>query len=66
MRACANNVRFGKNEVVLLIECIFPLSYTKFENETWPKQGDALLTEGARISERIRYFSGPFLLGVGP
>ena len=39
----------------LITECIFPYSYTKFETETRPKQGDALLTEGARISERIQY-----------
>ena len=57
MRTCASNVRFKKNEGVLLTECIFTLSYTKFETETRPKQGDALLTEGARISERIWYIA---------
>ena len=38
----------------LQTECDFPSSYTKFETETRPKQGDALLIGGARISERIR------------
>ena len=54
IRACASNVRLKKDGHVLITGCISPLSYTKFETETRPKQGDALITEGARISERIR------------
>ena len=41
--------------VVLQTQCDFPLGYTKFGIETRPKQGDALQTEGARMSERIGY-----------
>ena len=36
----------------LQTECDFPQSYTKFEIETGPKQGDGLQTRGARISVR--------------
>ncbi len=46
---------FRKNEHVLITECIFPLSYTKFETETRPKRGDVLISEGARFTERILY-----------
>ncbi len=44
----------GKTGGVLQTECDFLQSYTKFETETRPKQGDALQTGGARITERIR------------
>ena len=50
--ACASNDRLRKMGCVLLTECIFPQSYTKFEIETMAKQGDAPITEGAHISVR--------------
>ena len=54
IRACASNLDLRKMRGVLLTKCIFPWRYTKFESETRPKQGDALLTEGARMTARIR------------
>ena len=44
----------------LLTGSIFPYRYTKFETETRPKQGDALLTGGVRISGSIQYHM-PFM-----
>ena len=35
-------------EGALLTRGIFPQRYTKFETETWPKRGDALVTGGVR------------------
>ncbi len=40
---------------VLITECVFPLSYTKFGSQTRPKQGGALIIRGALMSARIRY-----------
>ena len=63
LQMICSDIRFKKNGGVLLTECIFSQSYTKFETQTRPKQGDVLLTEGARISERIRYNSS--IISVG-
>ena len=53
--SCASNVTFEKNEHVLITECIFPLTYTKFETERSrkKKKGGGVITEGARFSQRI-------------
>ena len=52
---CASNVRFKKNGGALLSECVFPQSYTRFENKRWPEEGDVSQTGGARITESILY-----------
>ena len=38
--------------------CDFPQHYTRFENERWPEEEDALQTGGAGITARIWYTLG--------
>ncbi len=40
---------------VLITECVFPWSYTKFGSQTRPKQRDELIIEGALMTARLRY-----------
>ena len=61
IRAVINNVGFKKNRGRAQTEFDFPQCYTKFEIARMPKQGDALQSGGARISERIWYISATLL-----
>ena len=40
---------------VLITECVFPYSYTKFGSQTRPNQGGALIIGGALMTARLRY-----------
>ena len=42
-------------EGVLLTECVFPYSYSKFESQTRSKQGCVLIIGGALMTARIWY-----------
>ena len=55
IRTVLNDVRSKKNGDALQTECDFPYRYTRFEIERCPEEGDALQTEGARITARIQY-----------
>ena len=55
IRASLINRSWAKIGGALISLCVFPQRYTKFETQTNPKLGDALIVEGARMTTRIRY-----------
>ena len=49
------NRNLAKIGGVLILDCVFPQSYTKFESQARIKQRDALIIEGALMTAILRY-----------